>query len=245
MIMSNDISNFRNNLLLKFEDMGISKFKDYCIRLISDLEKKRGEEYNVLRGELAEVLLEALLRDLCDIMEKYSIKYELIKNLAMLKRGDNGKLYSSEIDVCICTEYRCYLFEVKSYKGKKTLTDECLLHGHSDMNIYEQSRIHLDFFRHIFDDCRYKFAEGRENIGKPFSLLFFEFSSDGVEDLRSNEWKERIKLINYRNFYKFFISELENNQVQWDLNKLRVTLKKLNENRDIIMKYHVDRLKMR
>lgn len=243
--MSYSTSNFRNNLLLKFEDIGISNFKDYCVDLISELEKKHGENYNVLRGELAEVLLEALLRDLCDIFDKYSVKYELIKNLAMIKRGANGKLYSSEIDVCLCTEYRCYLFEVKSYKGEKTLTNECLLHGFSDMNIYEQSKMHLDFFKEIFDDCRYKFAEGRKNIPTPFKLLFFEFSQHGVRDLRSKEWKERVNLIDYKNFYEFFIDELDNKPVQWDLDKLRVTLKKLNDNRDTIMKYHLDRLSMR
>lgn len=240
--MSNT-DNFRNNLLLKYEDSGILEFKDYCVSLMKELEKKHGEEYNVLRGELAEVLLEALLRNLCDIFDEFGIKYELIKNLAMLKRGTNGKLYSSEIDVCLCTEYKCYLFEVKSYKGEKTLTNECLLHGFKDMNIYEQSRMHLDFFRENFDDCRYKFVEGRKNIPKPYKMIFFEFSSDGVKDLRNREWKDRVRLITYLNFHDFFMKELNDKVVQWDLDKLRVTLKKLNDNREMIMSYHLARLK--
>lgn len=239
--MSNT-DNFRNNLLLKYERDGISPFKNYCVELIKELEKKRGQEYNVLRGELAEVLLEALLRNLCDILDDFGIHYELIKNLAMLKRGKNGKLYSSEIDVCLCTEYRCYLFEVKSYKGKKTLTNECLLHGYKDMDIFEQSRMHLDFFTENFDDCRLKFIEGRKNIPKPYRMIFFEFSSDGVRDLRDRVWKDRVKLVTYDNFYKFFIEELSNKVVQWDLDKLRVTLKKLNDNREMIMSYHLARL---
>lgn len=240
--MSN-IDNFRNNLLLKYEDSGILEFKNYCISLIKELEKKHGEEYNVLRGELAEVLLEALLRNLCDIFDEFGIKYELIKNLAMLKRGTNGKLYSSEIDVCLCTEYKCYLFEVKSYKGVKTLTNECLLHGFKDMNIYEQSRMHLDFFRENFDDSRYKFVEGRKNIPKPYKMIFFEFSSNGVKDLRNREWKDRVKLVTYLNFHDFFMKELNDKVVQWDLDKLGVTLKKLNDNREMIMSYHLARLK--
>lgn len=239
--MSNT-DNFRNNLLLKYERDGIIEFKNYCVDLVSELEKKRGQEFNVLRGELAEVLLEALLRNLCDIFDKYGIKYELIKNLAIIKRGSNGKLYSSEIDVCLCTEYRCYLFEVKSYKGKKTLTDECLLHGFKDMDIHKQSTLHLDFFRENFDDCRFTFIEGRKNIPKPYKLIFFEFSKDGVKDLRNREWKERVPLITYDNFHKFFIGELSNKVVQWDLIKLRKTLSKFNDNRDMVMDYHLKRL---
>ena len=216
--MSN-VDNFRNNLLIKCENIGIVEFIKYCKQLVKDLETNKGEMYNVLRGELAEVLLEALLRDLCSILDKYSIKYELVKNLAMIKRGKNGKLYSTEIDVCLCTEFRCYLFEVKSYKGEKTLTDECFLHGYKDMNIYEQSKIHLDIFRDIFDECRFKFVEGRRGVPKPYSLIFFELSSKGVKDLRTTEWKERIRLITSDNFYNFFVEELENNELYLEILK--------------------------
>lgn len=240
-----DTSNFRNNLLIKFEEIGLVEFKDYCVELVTDMEKRSGQEYNVLRGELAEVLLEALLRNLCSLFDKFGVRYQLIKNLAMIKRGSNGKLYSSEIDVCLCTEYRCYLFEVKSYKGKKTLTNECLLHGFSDMDIYAQSKMHLDFFRECFDDSRLKFVEGRNGIPKPYKLVFFEFSSDGVEDLRDDEWKERIKMLNYKNFHKFFMEELSNKVVQWDLDKIKINMDKLNNNRDMIMDYHLKRLSKR
>ena len=235
-----DINNFRSNLLLKCKKIGLVEFKDYCIELIAGLEK-RGKEYNQLRGELAEVLLEALLQDFCDILESQGIHANLIKNLPLIKRS-NGKLYSSEIDVCLLTEYRCYLFEVKSYKGKKTLTDECLLHGYKDMNIYTQSKMHLDFFNECFGECRLKYTDRRELI-TPFKLVFFEFSHHGVKDLRNNEWKDRVKLLTYENFYNFFIDEYNNwKYPQWNLDKAMKTMIKLDKNRDMIMKYHIERL---
>lgn len=237
-----DISNFRNNLLIKSQDMSVVQFKEYAVELISELEKRSGEDYNKMRGELAEVLLEVLLRDIGGILNEEGYKYQLIKNLAMIKRGKNGKLYSSEIDVCFCTEFKCYLFECKSYKGEKTLTGECMLNGFKKMDIAGQSKMHFDFFKEIFDECRLKYVGGRGNLPKPYKLVFFEFSDKGVTDKRKREDKDRIPLLTYSNFYEFFLDELKNKDKQWDLVKLEKNMKKLDSKRDLIMDYHVKRL---
>lgn len=237
-----DMDNFRNNLLIKAQDMSIVQFKEYSLKLIGELEKKSGEKYNKMRGELAEVLLEVLLRDIGNIINEEGYKYQLIKNLAMIKRGKNGKLYSSEIDICFCTEFRCYLFECKSYKGEKTLTGECTLNGLRKMDIAGQSKVHFDFFKEIFDECRLKYIGGRGNIQKPYKLVFFEFSAKGVIDKRKIEYKDRIPLLTYSNFYNFFLEELKSKDKQWDLIKLEKNMKKLDSKRDLIMDYHVKRL---
>lgn len=238
---------FRNNILKERENKTLKEFINYCVTILSQIEKHSTVLYNNLKGELAEIVIEELLLDLQRLMKMKNIDSIVMKNVVLLNRSTNNKLYSTEIDVCLVTPYKVYLFEVKCYKGNKTLTKECFLSGVSKIDVYKQSKYHLEMFDEVFNDCRYKYLNRPTDIVSPFKLIFFNVSCDNILDLREEKWKNIIPCIEYNNFYDWFLKELNDNNytkyVQWDLIKLSKAFKLLNSNRKLLSDYHVNRLK--
>lgn len=239
-----ELSNFRNNLILKRKELEFKQWVKYCKDLFQVLESQGTLKNNQLKGELSEIILEQYLKELQEALSQKGINSTIIKNLGLVHRSEtNDVLYSSEIDLCLATPYRCYLFEVKSYSGKKTLTKECYLKGTSEIDIFSQSKTHLDFFEMLFDDCRIKYTLGRQGLKSPYKLMFFECSTEPVIDKREQKWKDSVPYVNTGNIFKWFAEEIDPNQkYQWDLDKLNKRFKQLDENRDLIMQYHVQRL---
>ena len=239
-----ELQNFRNNLILKRQEKNFKQWVRYCKDILAVLEGRGTLKNNQLKGELSEIILEQYLKELQKALLQNGVQSTLIKNLGLVHRSEsNDVLYSSEIDLCLATPYRCYLFEVKSYSGKKTLTKECFLKGTSEIDIFAQSKIHLDFFEMLFDDCRIKYTLGRKGLKSPYKLMFFECSTEPVIDKREQKWVESIPYVNTGNIFKWFAQEIDTNQkIQWDLDKLNERFKQLDGNRDLIMQYHIKRL---
>lgn len=246
---SHEISNFRNNLLGQLESMELNTWISYCNEIELNLEKEATQLNNQLRGELAEVILEVLLKDVQSCLKKSGIKSVIFKNMGLVEKRENG-LYSTELDLVFMTEYRCYLFEVKSYSGDKVLTDECMLHGKRDIDIYSQSRLHLDLFKGWFESCRIKHINRGTGLGRlpsPYKLIFFEYSSGAVEDKRDETWRKIIPYLDVSKFHAFWNNEIkalseQSAALQWDINKSVGTMKKLDSSRQKILDYHVSRL---
>lgn len=241
------VRNFRSNLILKRNSLVFKDWVRYCKDILKVLESRGTLENNQLKGELSEVILEQYLKELQKALLQKGIDSTIIKNLGLVHRSEtNDVLYSSEIDLCLATPYRCYLFEVKSYSGKKTLTKECFLKGVSEIDIFAQSKMHLDFFEMLFDDCRIKYTLGRKGLKSPYKLMFFECSTEPVIDKREQKWKDSIPYVNTGNIFKWFAQEIDDSQKpQWDLKKLNARFRQLDENRDLIMQYHIKRLQQK
>lgn len=223
------------------------EFKDwvkYCIGIVTQLEKDGGELNNKLKGELAEVVLEVHLDKVKQNLEAFGYNCIIVKNLALVHRSTNDKLYSTEIDIALITEYRVYLFECKSYSGKKRITNECTLRSVNTVDVFKQSTYHVDMFEKTFKEHRYRYQD-RKGMQSPMKMIFFEFSSSLADDQRSEEFIEIVPYLNVTNFFEWFADELDEystRKVQWNLEGLLEAMEVLDDNRELIMKYHLKRL---
>ena len=245
------ISNFRNNVITKSYSMSLTDWIDYCYSIVCELEKKVSNLNNRLKGELAEVVIEVILLKVQEILTRRDIPCIVAKNIGIIKESElNDKKYSTEIDVLLATPYMIYLFEVKSYTGtNKKTTGKCILDKGSGktMNVYEQSKYHMDMFDKKFASCKYKFLT-EKGIQPAYRLMFFEFSKDIAKDERNDKNKELVPYLNRNNVFNVLASEIcdekyERYKIRWDLNKMKKILHRLDANREIIMDYHINRLK--
>lgn len=186
-------------------------------------------EYRQMKGEIAEVVLDFGLREL-----QKSIKPSIVlKGLCIPMRDKPNN--TTEMDVLFVTPKKIYMFECKSYKNRPKVTEECTLGN--DMDIAGQSKYHLKaLHQYIGRLCK----KSKDPL---YKFIFFEMSTEGVEDLRTDENKKRIPIMNPKNF----IIELANDYKEskddlWDVKEVAKVLEPLAKNSDKVFKVHLNRM---
>lgn len=175
-----------------------------------------------IRGEIVEIILEVKIMDFA---RRNNLDWFLIKSLT-IDRTDHKARKTTELDLTLFTPTHTILFEVKSRKGKYKLVDECNLladgFGYSS-NIYKQNIMHLDNLRHFLGDAILTLQKE-----KPFKIVLFLDDICNCTDLRTVEAKKKYPLITMNNIDKFLQQEMTYKSKVWDMNKLKIILKDLN-----------------
>ncbi len=176
----------------------------------------------MIRGELSELYAELCLRE---YVKKHSGSF-YVKSLCF-KRTDDKEGYT-ELDLTLFTKQFILLLECKSYSGEKTLTNEgCMnVKGRTSYNVFSQSRMHLTNLDSYVR--RHKIQTLKEG-GKPYILAMFSYSKDAIEDLRNDNWKKKFPLLTENNIEEF-LSDINKNNVIWDINKLFKLVSAMNKN---------------
>lgn len=149
-----------------------------CMR---KFEGKKLDDVLQVKGEVAEVVLEVLIKHF--IAERKIHNWYIHKGVIL---GDKkNKKFSTEIDFILVTPQVVSIIEVKSLNGDKIITDNCLLtarKGKDELrkDIFAQNRIHIQTFWKNFK-CT---AKGDKGVIKS---VLFSFSLGNIIDNRSTK----------------------------------------------------------
>lgn len=220
-----------------FEHSGIeaadAKIKDLLIQCEQGSSAVSVRDRSTIKGELSEISLE------CHILFWMQHIKQLIaaKGLCMKSMVSNA---TAEIDMLLATPCRVYLFECKSFKGKKTLSKECFLQGtSSSKDVYEQSRYHLKVLEQHISEFRIP----SQSKLSPYQLILFELSSDGIIDTREEKWKKNIPVLTADTFDAWLVNEFrQTTEVRWDLVGLSKKLRELDSKSAQMFKYHMTKI---
>lgn len=229
--MAKEPSELTRDLICDFyKDTKLSATISCSWRLMDYCERHANEQvYRQIKGEIAEVVLEVLLWELQKTIQNCIV----LKGLCINFVNSSG---TTEMDVVFVTPFKIYMFECKSYKNKPKITKECLI-GH-DMNVKSQSDLHvLGLNQYIGKYCD-------RTLGiKPYKEILFEMSTQGVEDLRDEVWKEKIPVLNPRNFIDEFGRILREDRAKttklWDVKKVLKVLEPLSQKSDEAFEKHL------
>jgi hypothetical protein len=220
----------RIQLLKIYETKGLTNTLNAGYELMAHCEKNAtAEKYRLLKGEIAEVILEC---ELIELQKKGLTPSIVLKGLCIPFRDSNS---TTEMDVTLITKKRVYLFECKSYSHKPKVTDICKLG--STMDIYSQSMLHLKALNQYIGNKYNKVEEQ-----KPYKFIFFEMSTLGVEDLRTEENKKRIPVVNPMTMIETLVNDYNDLQEMWDINGAYKILKPLSANSDEVFQQHMARI---
>ncbi len=187
-----------------------------------------------IKGELAEVILECVLSE----VQKRLPMSIISKGLCI--RNKHTQL-TTEMDVTFFTPARIYMFECKSYSGKKTLTAECTLTNKTtSKDVYGQSMHHME----ILNQYMLPFRRNRDIKGQaPFKMILFELSTTACEDKRIDRWKRVIPVMTPADLVPFFVEELKSvSKDNWDIPAMLPTLKQLDAMSAQLFKEHMERM---
>lgn len=214
---------------IKAADAKVRQLLEQCEITSKDNIHDRG----TIKGELSEIYLEYHLL----WWMEHAQYLTTVKSLCMKSKESNA---TAEIDILLASPCRIYLFECKSFKGDKTLTEECFLKGKSsEKDVYEQSKYHLKILNENICDCHYP---GKYKT-KPYKLILFELSTTGIDDQRTEQWKKTIPLLTMDTLDSWIAGELQrNSQVQWDYEKLTKVLAELDAKSEEMFKFHMHKI---
>jgi len=230
----------RYKLLLVYEKRGIQASLDMADQFLLEAAKT-GKEFNIddfgkiIRGELSELYAEVCMREYV----KHHKNSFYVKSLCIPRVDGKGKFSGyTELDMTLFTPQFVMVCECKSYSGQKTLTDEgCMnIKGRTSYNVFSQNRMHLTNLDAYIRRHRLKtLAEG----GKPYILCMFSYSKESINDLRTDEWKQKFRLLTEHNMLDY-LDGITKSDVIWDAKGLHSTVAKLHEKSAENKKKHIE-----
>lgn len=227
----------RYTLLYLFHNFG----KDTALRkanqflIESNAVKKElgaGDADRIFRGELAEIVLEGFLRKYID--EHPETFY--VKSLCIYT--DTNTLGTTEMDLCLFTKHKIYVFECKSFYGEKTVTDECTIHCKtlkSPKNVFKQNEMHA---KALTDKIKEYCLEKTSCV----KLCLFQYSEKDTIDKRTTENKNKMIILDENNIEELLTSIDSDNKIRWDVSSCYSKVKSLHSQSSEVFKEHLTRL---
>lgn len=229
----------RKLILAVYEQYGISAAFEKARAILKQCEdtKYPVAKRSAIKGELAEVVLEVF----CAHLQKILPQCIISKGLCIYKQGD--KRVTTEMDLVLFTPFCTYMFECKSYSGKKTLTDKCFLKSRSSKDVYGQSRMHLDILWPYISPYMVKLPKYPAG-NPPVQMILFELSSGDIDDQREPRYKELFPCLTLDTLLDWAQKEFGRKRVVlYDLARMEPVLRKLDAESAEVFKKHLARLK--
>ena len=160
-----------------------------------------------MRGEVCETVLYVMLTH---FIEKNNLKDWRVSKGLVLKdvEQDRDHRYFTEVDLTLFTPKCVYSFECKCYKGVKYLKDKGTLYvkrGKSykkQLDVFDQ---HFKHFKVLFNNIKCGLSKTVDDKNyKSFKLLYFDFSTERIEDKRDEKFKQLFPIINEDNLFSLF-----------------------------------------
>jgi hypothetical protein len=185
---------------------------DSCYQLIDASHHPKSSKVPLVLGEIGESVLYVMIKDYC---EKHKLKDWYFTRSLIIKDRDNLRSdFFTEIDFVLTTPARIVLFECKSYSGNKTLVGKGSINRvkKKGFNVFSQHLNHALYFSKLFDGLALKGKKGLQLYRYPI----FSFSKDPVEDLRKNEWKTIMPLLEPSTLFSFLDKLRLSGTVLWN-----------------------------
>lgn len=186
-----------------------------------------------LSGEICETVLEILLKEYCLRNPGRTQHWFWDKGVILSNHDSYKSKFLTEVDMILFTPGCIFLFECKSYSGRKQLVNKGLLQrdvGNS-CDVYKQSSLHLEAVQSWF---------GKLSSKPRFSLVFFDFSIGELVDKRKAEDKACLLYTNEKNLYKLLDVQLE---PVWDTSTLHRIHTVLERQTESLRQRHLDYVK--
>ena len=211
----------------------INRVKDVSLEIL-----KSNHSDPIIRGELCECLLVLMLED---FIKKNNLNDWIISKGLILKDLSNpNSPYYTELDVTLFTPKRVYLFECKSYRGKKKLDDKCTLYVKSQDKWFKRVDVFSQHIKHYKALYRYikAFRLKSDDEVKPVKIAMFDFSIEDVKDVREEKYKRLMPVLNERTLLNLFedYNSLPN---QWDIKYVRKVVEKLESYKEGLTTRHL------
>lgn len=171
----------------------------YCEKCLKQCEtgQQLRDEKNTIKGALGEASLMCILMDL---QRKINCKSFVVKGLFV---QDPYTAKVTELDLTLVTEYAVFLFECKSYQGKKkTIKDNCtLVRDGREFDVFSQNTLHLTLFNK-------RYGGFMKQGSKPYKFALYDFSTTPFEDLREEKYKSLMPVLTQDTVSKFVIETI-------------------------------------
>ena len=230
--------NTRRLILAIYEQFGINEAFAKAQEILKQCEDPKfdREKRVAVKGELAEVVLEVF----CVHLQKVIPNVIVSKGLCIYKMGD--KRVTTEMDVVLFTPFCMYMFECKSYSGKKVLTDKCYLKARGSKDVYAQSRMHFDILYPYIAPYVVKMAKYPPG-NPPVQLILFELSSGDIEDKRTPENQKLYPCLTLNTLLGWMQQEFGRPRtVLYDMVRMEPIIRKLDSESAEVFKKHLKRL---
>ena len=226
----------RDTIMACYAQYGIDTADKQIRRIIYQAEHSNIpiQAKSEIKGELAEVALEVYLLEI----QKYLKNSVLSKGLC-IRDVLSGR--TTEMDVTLFTPCKIYMFECKSYAGKKILTKECTLAGTHTTDVFSQSQHHME----VLNQYLSTFRVNRSVKGcSPYKLVLFELSTTDCEDRREDKWKRIVPLITLDTLWEFLCEEFTSTQkINWDFARMLPVISQLDKESPELFKEHMKRMR--
>lgn len=229
-------SELHKKLIAKYNSVSLNEFVYTSWELMDYLERNSKFDQNnrELKGEVAETFLQCCLHTL----SRYIQPSYILKSLCIPFSNSNG---TTELDVTFITPKKVFLFECKAYMGGQKVTKECLIGD--KMDVYKQSTLHLTALNQHLSP--YYIHSKKEDV-KPYKYILFEMSRTPLQDLRDEQWKTRIPIMNANNIISAFSSlydSYKNQKDLWRVDQMGDILQELNSKSEAYFKKHLNHYK--
>ena len=163
-----------------------------------NLKKAKKSFKTDVNGEVCETVLEFGILEFMRKYPKACQDWVLKKGLIVKDINDPNNGFMTEIDLVLATPQMIYLFECKSYTGKKVLTNECTITTPTrSFDVYKQNFLHAKTFLAQFTPYRCN----KDSEIFPIQLVLFSLAKGEIVDSRSAQNKALMPLVEIENLF--------------------------------------------
>lgn len=163
-----------------------------------------------LNGEVCETVLEILVCDYCRQNRERTRDWCWQKGIILTDPTKKQSSFLTEIDFTLFTPQCIYLFECKSYAGKKILVDDGTIvrENGSEFDVFRQSLLHVETLDKWLANT---------STNPVYQLVMFDFSRGELTDTRGAKERKLMPLVNENTLF----SALIEGPVVWDCEYLK------------------------
>ena len=197
-----------------------------------------------MNGEVCETVLEIGILEFMKRYPQACKDWVLKKGLIVRDINDPNNGFFTEIDLVLATPQMIYLFECKSYTGKKILTNECTIKTPKrTFDVYKQNFLHAKTFLAQFTPYRCN----KSSKVFPIQLALFSLAKGEIVDKRTDINKTLMPLIEIENLFSFLAKNIptSTNSVPtlWKMNYVKRALDIISNKSDEYRSKHLKYVK--
>lgn len=228
----NTQESIRRSILKFYKERDVQQTKSFCRKLLEAQDHKSDKKFkSEVHGEICEALLEVLLLDYIN-RNNLQNRWFIEKGMVLKDLNSNNKNFYTELDLTLFTPGKIVLFECKSYAGDKKICDECtIVRTCGEFDVYKQNLNHMKVLNSNIKTC----FNGKSNA---YKMVLFNFSLGTIKDLREEQWKKRMPIIDIDNLDDF-LNVVAKQPSVWDVHKLKKICNIIMEKNSILRKKHL------
>lgn len=198
----------------------------------------------LIRGELCEAVLTILLQRFIEDNNLKKKGWFISKGMYLKDLDNPDSSYITELDITLFTPRQIYMFECKSYKGAKTLKDECSIYVKRNGKTSLAKDVYDQQFKHFTALLKYvkPFLNNVKSPVAPFKIIYFDFSDGDIKDVREDKYKVRMPLVDENTLYSLF-DNYNSIPDYWDIKGIYKVVQIVNKNKNKLDKKHLSYVK--